>query len=122
MNFITEQGYDVKKGQAANFQKWLTDNEEKLAASAPDGVTYVGTFANIFSSEKDTGAYRTIWALDSYGDMDAFADAMKQGGPFASLVDAMVRFTLDVEDGGNWSNVLSRKVTTAAIWGDDHDA
>ncbi len=119
MNFVAEQGFDVKKGQSIEFQRWLADNEAALASACPEGVEYLGTFANIFSSEKDSGAYRTLWAMDSYGAMDSFAEAMKEGGTFAQLVDAMARFFLDAVDGGDWSNILSRRVTTAAMWGEE---
>jgi len=119
MDFIAEQGFDVKKGQSAEFQQWLVDNEAELASACPEGVEYMGTFANIFSSEKGSGSYRRLWGMESYGAMDNFANAMKEGGTFARLVDAEERFHVDPEDGGEWSNILSRRVTTAAFWGDE---
>lgn len=119
MKFIVENGFDISKGQAAEFQKWLADNEEKLAGSAPDGFEYLGTFANIFSSNPETGSFRTLWALDSYGAMDNFANHMKAGGSFAELMDTMAGFILDPQDGGHTSNALSRNVTDTAIWGDN---
>ncbi|MDH3260944.1 MAG: hypothetical protein OEM81_01330 [Acidimicrobiia bacterium] len=119
MNFISEQGFDIKKGQSVEFQQWLMDNEGELASACPAGVEYVGTFANVFSSEKDSGSFRTLWAMESYGALDNFTDAMKEGGTFAQLVDAMAKFGLDSADGGDWSSSLSRRVTTAAIWGDE---
>jgi len=119
MHFISEQGFDVKKGQSAEFQQWLVDNEAELASACPEGVEYLGTFANVFSSEKGSGSFRTLWALVSYGALDRFTDAIKEGGTFARLVDAMAKFGLDYVDGGDWSNILSRRVTTAAIWGDE---
>lgn len=119
MNFISEQGFDVKKGQSVEFQQWLVDNEAELASVCPEGVEYIGTFANIFSSEKGSGSYRTLWGMVSYGAMDNFADAMKEGGTFSQLVDSMAKFGLDFADGGDWSTILSRRVTSAAIWGDE---
>lgn len=119
MKFIVENGFDIKKGKAAEYQKWLADNHEKLAASAPDGFEYLGTFVNIFNSTPESGSFRTLWALDSYGAMDNFADSVKGGGTFAELVDTMAGFTLDPQDGGHTSNVLSRNVTDSAIWGDN---
>lgn len=119
MNFISEQGFEVKKGQSAEFQQWLMNNEAELASACPEGIEYMGTFANIFSSEKNSGSYRTLWAMESYGAMDNFTDAMKEGGTFAQLVDAMARFSLDSANGGDWSSILSRRVTTAVFWGDE---
>ena len=118
MKFIVENGFDVQKGQAAEYQKWVADNEEKVAASAPESFEYLGTFANIFDSNPETGSYRTLWAMDSYGAMDNFANAMKEGGTFAQLMDTKAGFTLDPQDGGRLTNKLSRNITDTAIWGD----
>jgi hypothetical protein len=119
VKFIVENGYDIKKGQAVEFQKWLADNEKEIAATAPDGFEYLGTFSSIFSSTPEVGAVRTLWALDSYGAMDTFADSIKAGGTFARLMDTMAGFALDQQDGGHVSNALSRNVTDTAIWGDN---
>jgi hypothetical protein len=72
MDFIAEFGFDVKEGKAHEFQKWLSENESKIAAACPTGVEYVGTFGVIYSSEKHAGgiasssgwratAHRTRW-------------------------------------------------------------
>ena len=119
MSFIAQQGFDVKKGRAVEFQGWVAENESALAAACPAGVEYIGTFANIFTSDKSSGSFRTIWRLDRYGSMDGFADAMKEGGGFAELMEAMAGFILDPLDGGHWSNELSRSVVDTAIWGDE---
>ena len=119
MNFINQQGFDVKKGKATEFQAWLAENEEGLASSCPAGIEYMGTFANIFTSEKDSGFFRTIWGMDRYGAMDSFSEAMKKGDTFAQLMEAMAGFILDPIDGGNWSSEVSRSVTDTAIWGDE---
>ena len=68
MNFIVEFGFDVKQGKAHDFQKWLSENEGKIAAACPPGVEYVGTFGVIYSSEKHSGGYRQFFSLESYGD------------------------------------------------------
>ena len=119
MNFIADTGYDVKQGKQLEFQEWLTENEEKLAASCPSGTEYLGTFANIFGSERSVGTYRTLWGMDSYAAMDAFSAAIKEGGTFAQLMDTMGRFVLDRQDGGVQSGELSRRVSDAAMWGVD---
>ena len=119
MNFIANAGYDIKKGKELDFKAWLSENEEKLAAACPEGVQYLGTFANIFGSERSVGAYRSLWAMDSYAAMDNFSAAMKDGGTFSQLVDSMTRFALERQDGGLQAAELSRRVTDAAIWGVD---
>jgi hypothetical protein len=119
VKFIIENGFDIQKGHAAEYQKWMADNEEKITASTPESFVYLGTFANIFNSNPETGSFRTLWATDSYGAMDNFANAMKEGGTFAQLMDTMAGFTLDPQDGGQVSNALSRNITDTAIWGDN---
>jgi hypothetical protein len=119
MNFMIQAGFDIKKDKEAEFQPWLAENEAKLAAACPEGVQYMGTYANIFGSDDRVGAYRTVWGMNSYAAMDAFSSAIKEGGTFAELMDALGHFTLDRQDGGVLSGELSRRVTDAAIWGID---
>ncbi len=119
MKFIIQDGFDIKKGKDLDYQKWLAENEEKLAASCPTGTEYLGTFANIFGSEQNVRAYRTLWGMDSYGALDGLSEAIKEGGTFGQLMDTMGGFELDRQDGGLTSSELSRRVTDAAIWGVD---
>ena len=63
MNFINEFGFDVKKGRAQDFQRWMSENESKLAAACPSGVEYVGTYAVMYSSEKHSGAIPSVLPL-----------------------------------------------------------
>jgi hypothetical protein len=117
MEFISQFGFDVKKGQAQDFQRWLSENESKVAAACPSGVEYVGTYAVMYSSEKHSGGYRQLFRLDSYGAQDAFAAAMKEGGEFAKLVEEMTEF-VDQEREADWSNGLYKAVTDASMWGE----
>ncbi|MGH9195390.1 MAG: hypothetical protein ACRD1T_06590, partial [Acidimicrobiia bacterium] len=87
MNFIMEFGFDVKEGKSQEFQQWLSGNEEKLAAEAPEGSEYLGTYVAIFSSDRKGGSWRQYWRLESYGAQDKFSEAMKQGGTFARLIE-----------------------------------
>ena len=59
MRFIQEFGYNIKVGQEEAHQQWLTENEAKLAAAAPAGTKYLGTFVMVYSSEKASGSYKT---------------------------------------------------------------
>ena len=92
MNFIAEFGFDVKKGRAQDFQRWMSENESKLAAACPSGVEYVGTYAVMYSSEKHSGSFRQFFRMESYGSQDTFSAAMKEGGAFANLVEEMTEF------------------------------
>ena len=117
MNFMNEFGFDVKKGRAQDFQRWMTENESKLAAACPSGAEYVGTYAVMYSSEKHSGAFRQFFRMESYGSQDTFAAAMKEGGAFANLVEEMTEF-VDQEREADWSNGLYKAVTDISLWGE----
>lgn len=117
MDFIAEFGFDVKKGQARDFQRWLSENESKVAAACPSGVEYVGTYTVIYSSEKHAGGYRQLLRMESYGSQDTLAAAMKEGGAFANLIEEMNKF-VDEDREADWSNGLYKAVTDASIWGE----
>ena len=117
MNFISEFGFDVKKGQAQDFQRWLSENESKFPAACPQGVEYIGTYAVVQTSEKHAGGYRQLVRMESYGSQDTFAAAMKEGGAFANLVEEMTEF-VDQEREADWSNGLYKAVTDISLWGE----
>jgi hypothetical protein len=117
MDFIAEFGFDVKKGQAQDFQRWLSENESKIPAACPEGVEYIGTYAVVQTSEKHAGGYRQLLRLESYGSQDALAAAMKEGGAFASLLEGMTKF-IDNDRDADWSSSLYKAVTDTSMWGD----
>ena len=117
MEFIAEFGFDVKKGQMQDFQRWFSENESKVTAACPSGVAYVGTYAVMYSSEKHSGGFRQLFRMDSYGAQDTFAAAMKEGGAFAKLIEEMTEF-VDQDREANWSNGLFKSVTDISLWGE----
>ncbi len=117
MNFIAEFGFDVKKGQAQDLQRWLSENESKIPAACPRGVEYIGTYAVVQTSEKHAGGFRQLFRLESYGSQDTMAAAMKEGGAFASLIEGMSKF-IDQDRGADWSSGLYKAVTDASMWGE----
>jgi len=117
MHFIHENGFDAKEGKAQELQKWLVDNEEKLALECPAGCKYDGTYAAIHTSDKTSGSFRMIFRLENYAAQDAFSAAMKEGGAFARLMEEVTEF-MDQDNHSNWSEILMRRATDAAIWGE----
>jgi hypothetical protein len=118
MDFIAEFGFDVKKGQARDLQRWLSENESKLAAACPSGTEYVGTYAVIYTSEKHAGGYRQLFRMESYGSQDTLAATMKEeGGTFATLYEEMSQF-VDQDRDADWSSGLYKAVTDASMWGE----
>lgn len=117
MNFLHINGFDPKEGKTRELQQWLSANEEKLALECPKGVEYVGTYFAVHSSEKGAGTVRSLWRMDSYAAQDAFSQTMKEGGTFARLMDEMSAF-VDERNDAHWSDVVLRKATDAAVWGE----
>jgi hypothetical protein len=116
MRFISEYGFTVKLGQEEAYQEWLQKNEPALATSHPEGVKYLGTFSMVFSSEKESGFYKTYLELDSYAAMDRLAEANKDAGSdFGRLLRESSRFG-DYDLAAPWSNGLYKAVVDATIW------
>jgi hypothetical protein len=116
MRFIQEFGFTVKLGQEEAFQKWLSENEEALRNAHPKGVDYLGTYAVVFSTDKQGGGYRILVAFQSYGDLDRQADALKDPkSDFGRLVRESSRFG-DYDNDAPWSQALLKRVVDATIW------
>ena len=76
-NCIIEWGYDVDRGRAKEFHRWLKDNEPTIVAGLSEGklegeVRYLGTYAVFSTTEKNSGNYRTLWAFNSFEGMQQF--------------------------------------------------
>ena len=116
MRFIQEFGYTVKVGKDEAHQRWLAENDAALKAAMPEGMTYIGTFAVIFSSEKNAGSYKALFGLDSYGAMDAGAAVNKDpGSAYGQLARDISQF-FDLDRAAGWSNGLLKDVLDATIW------
>ena len=117
MDFIAEFGFDVKQGQAQDFQRWLSENESKIPAACPQGVEYIGTYAVVQTSEKHAGGFRQLFRMESYGSQDTMAAAMKEGGAYANLIEEMSKF-IDLGRDADWSSNLYKAVRDTSMWGD----
>ncbi len=116
MRFILENGFNVKIGKDEAYQKWLTENEAKIAAAQPPGTKYLGTFGVIFSSEKKAGSYRSLHELDSYAALDTIAAVAKdETSDFGRLAREESQF-FDPDPKAHWSNGLYKLVTDTTIW------
>jgi hypothetical protein len=116
MRFIQEFGYTVKIGREEAHQQWLAANEDKLAAVHPEGTRYIGTFATVFTSDKQSGTYRSFVELDSYAAMDRLASAGKDAsGDFGRLMREWSGF-LDWDLHAPWSQGLFKAVVDTTLW------
>ncbi len=79
---LVEWGFDVIRGWEPAFHRWLLDNELDLYTSRPsDGVRYRGTYSVHTSTDRQGGAYRTIWAFDGFENFDDFGAALADQYP-----------------------------------------
>lgn len=121
MRFIQEYGYTVPVGQEEAHQRWFIEHDAALRAAAPPGSRYLGSFAVVFSSEKQAGSYRLLVEIDSYGAMDASAAAMKDSASeWGRLLRDASQF-IDMNVAAPWSNGLLKNVLDAAIWDPKQD-
>ena len=118
MRFIHEDGFDIKLGKAHELQQWVVNNEEKLRASCPDEVEYLGTYAVVQTTEKGSGQVRIHWGMDNYAAQDAFAAAMNEPGPFRDLVDELYKFADYEGRRDHFSRTVMKSVTSTSFWGE----
>ena len=116
MRFIQEFGFTVKVGQDEAHQKWLVENEEKLAQSHPEGTRYLGTFATVFSTDKQAGNYRTFVELDSYAALDRLAAAAKDASSDFGRLNREWSGFGDYDLNAPWSQGLYKAVVDATVW------
>jgi hypothetical protein len=116
MRFISESGYSIKVGQEEAHKQWLEANEPALAASTPQGISYLGTFVTVFTSEKQSGFYKTYLELDSYGALDRLAAATNDpSSQWGRLLREQSAFG-DWDFGAPWSNGLYKAAVDATIF------
>ena len=118
MDFLNIGGFDVPPGKSREFQAWVQNNFAALAAATPEGSELLGIYASMFSSEKESGSFKIVTRMDSYGAMDNFAAAAGQNAEFARLLEEFGSFG-DVRLGSNWSNELLKSVSDITIWADN---
>jgi hypothetical protein len=92
MPILHETTYDVTAGQFDKFQKWLLGHEDALAAAYPEGVEYLGTYANVYGIQAK-GEFKTVLRLDDYAALDTLAATMAQEGTLSRLLWEVSAFT-----------------------------
>lgn len=92
MPILHETTYDVNAGQFDTFQNWLLEHEQSLAASYPEGIEYVGTFANVYG-DQSRGEFKTVLRLDNYAALDTLAETVAEEGTLSRLLWEVSAFT-----------------------------
>ncbi len=117
MDFLHISGFDIPPGKNQAFQAWVRKNFKKLSAAMPDGIKLVGIYASIFASEKESGSFKMVIRLDSYGALDRFAASAASDPELARLLNEYGAFG-DVRLGAHYSNELLKSVMDVTIWSD----
>jgi hypothetical protein len=116
MRFIYESGFSVRAGREETFQRWLAENDERIAHSYPEGTEYLGIYCTVFTSEKTAGGYRVLERLSSYADLDKLAAIQKDvTTEYAKVWREFTQF-VDPDPHACWSSVLLKGVTDATVW------
>lgn len=113
MQFINIISGDIEEGRTGEFIAWLEENEEALAAAHPEGTKYLGTYFAVVGGPRGGGSVYTLVGMDSYGSMDALAEA---GGEYYRLVDEVVHF-FDQGNNSNGVRMVLKKATEATTYG-----
>ena len=114
MRFINVISGDIKDGKTAEFLAWMEANEQALADAHPEGSKYMGTYFSVLGGTAAAGSVYTLIGMDSYGTMDAMAEA---GGEYYRLLNEAVGF-FDQSNSGNGDQVVLKKVTEATTYGE----
>lgn len=92
MPILHETTYDVNAGQFDAFQTWLLQHEASLAAEYPEGIEYIGTYANVYGDQAK-GEFKTVLRLDNYAALDALSETIAEEGTLSRLLWEVSAFT-----------------------------
>ena len=116
MDFITEDGYQVKPGMQEEYQQWVIANQDALRRALPDGVEYIGTYVAVFGSDYTGGTWRDLFRIDSYGALDRMAaEGRRPGSELARLQRESNRFVDITRSPERWTHNLYKNVVDATI-------
>lgn len=115
MNILVFEGGVVTPSKLGEAQTWLSRYDGELRSTAPEGTTYLGVYAPIFSSAKYPTEVFLVYSVEEYGDLDRL-DAASESR-FGVLIGEWDQF-LEDDPGLRMSKVLYKSLTAATIWGD----
>ena len=115
MEFIIEDGFEIRRGMEEEFQQWEMDNAERTRAAMPEGVEYIGTFVMPFGNDPEAGTWRTLTRLDSYAALDRLAEASKGDTELARIQREFLRFADFDRDTAKWRHDLLKSVIDATV-------
>ncbi len=99
MDFISEQGYEIKFGMEEEYQEWLIEHRDELRRAMPAGIEYIGSYVVAIGNGYEGGSWRDLLRLDSYGALDRMA----------------ARFVDVTRHPERWTQVLLKNVVDATV-------
>jgi hypothetical protein len=116
MEFITEDGYEVKLGMEEEYQRWVIDHADELRRATPEGVQYLGTYVMTYGNDTDRGTWRDFFQLDSYAALDRMAAATKDpDSELGRLFREWARFVDVRRNPERWTHNLLKSVVDATV-------
>ena len=115
MNILVFEGGVATPSKLGEAQAWLSQNDEELRSTAPEGTTYMGVYAPIFSSDKYPTEVFLVYAVTQYGDLDRLAAA--SDSRFGELIGEWESF-LEDDPALRMSKTLYKSLTASTVWGD----
>jgi hypothetical protein len=116
MDFITEDGYQVKPGMQEEYQQWVIANQDALRRALPDGIEYIGTYVAVFGNDYSGGGWRDLFRIDSYGALDRMAaEQRRPESELGRLNRESGRFIDLTRSPERWTHNLYKNVVDATI-------
>jgi hypothetical protein len=116
MDFITEDGYQVKPDMQEEYQRWVIENQAAIRRALPEGVEFIGTYVAVFGSDYAGGGWRDLYRIDSYGALDRLAaESKRPGSELARLQRESSRFIDLDRSPERWTHNLYKNVVDATI-------
>jgi hypothetical protein len=116
VDFISEQGYEIRFGMEEEYQQWLIDHRDELKRSMPAGIEYIGSYVVAIGNGYEGGSWRDLFRLDSYGALDRMAAASKDPNTdFGRLAREWNRFVDVSRHPERWTQILLKNVVDATV-------
>ena len=116
MDFIIEDGYQVKWGMHAEYQQWVSANTDALRRALPDGIEYIGTYVAVYGNDYLGGTFRDLFRIDSYGALDRMSAEQRRPGSELSRLNGEVGRFFDTTRGpDHWTHNLYKNIVDTTI-------
>ena len=116
MDFIMEEGYQVKPGMQEEYQQWAIANQDALRRALPEGIEYIGTYVAVYGSDYTGGSWRDLFRIDSYGALDRMAaETRRPGSELGRLARESNRFIDLTRSPERWTHNLYKNIVDATV-------